>query len=340
MDTSLFDYELPDELIAQEPARPRTASRLLVLRRDTGNLDHRKFTDLPGLVREGDVFVFNDSRVLRARLRGRRVDTGGKIDLLLLRERAPNRWEALARPARRAAPGRRFVFGGGELEATVVSRADMGVCELKFECVGAFAEVLERVGEVPLPPYIKRPVEDPDDYQTVYARVPGSVAAPTAGLHFAPPVLNQLREKGAALRFVTLHVGLGTFRPLHTGTVEEHTMHEEFVSVGAETAAFLDTARRDGRRIVAVGTTAVRTLETAGRHGRIEPFQGWTDLFIYPGYRFQVVGALVTNFHLPRSTLLILVSAFAGRETILRAYREAVRARYRFYSFGDAMFIM
>jgi S-adenosylmethionine:tRNA ribosyltransferase-isomerase len=340
LQTALFDYDLPPELIAQEPARPRSASRLLVLDRETGACAHRRFVDVLDYVREGDVFVFNDSRVIRAKLLGRRVDTGGKIDFLLLRELSPGLWEALARPAKRAAPGRVFLFGDGELTATVLDRGSEGIVRLRLDCEGDLLQVLDSVGDVPLPPYIKRPLVDPADYQTVYARAPGSVAAPTAGLHFVPELLESIRARGAELHFVTLHVGLGTFRPIHTDSLQEHRMHEESVSVSAETAAAIEIARKEGRRVVAVGTTAVRTLETVGRTGEMREFHGRTNLFIWPGYEFRAVDALLTNFHLPRSTLLVLVSAFAGREKTLRAYAEAVAQRYRFYSFGDAMLIV
>ena len=327
-------------MIAQEPARPRSASRLLVLDRATGACAHRGFVDVLDYVREGDVFVFNDSRVIRAKLRGRRADTGGKIDFLLLRELSPRCWEALARPAKRVAPRRVFLFGDGELTATVLERGSEGLVRLQLDCEGDVLQVLEGVGEVPLPPYIKRPLSNPGDYQTVYARSPGSVAAPTAGLHFVPELLESLQVRGVELRFVTLHVGLGTFRPIHTESLQDHLMHEESVSVSAETAAAIQLARQEGRRVVAVGTTAVRTLETIAQTGEVREFDGRTNLFIWPGYEFTAVDALLTNFHLPKSTLLVLVSAFAGREKTLKAYAEAVAQRYRFYSFGDAMLIV
>ncbi len=343
MNISHFDYHLPQELIAQEPARPRDASRLLVLHKATGETEHRRFRDLPDYLRAEDVVVFNDTRVIRARLRGRRVPGGGRAELLLLQDRGEGVWEALATPGRRLPPGRRIVFGQGELEAEVLERTPSGGRLVKFTrpggSAGDLAEMIRRVGEVPLPPYITRPVEDESDYQTVFARRPGAAAAPTAGLHFSPEMVEAVRERVTAMASVTLHIGVGTFRPVHVERVEEHVMHEESYAIPEETSAMVNRALEEGRRVVAVGTSTVRALEAAAEGGRVRPGQGVTGLFIVPGHRFRVVSALLTNFHLPRSTLLLMVCAFAGRENIMRAYQEAVERRYRFLSFGDAMFI-
>lgn len=343
MNISHFDYHLPQELIAQEPARPRDASRLLVLHKATGETEHRRFRDLPDYLRGEDVVVFNDTRVIRARLRGRRVPGGGRAELLLLQDRGEGVWEALATPGRRLPPGRRIVFGQGELEAEVLERTPSGGRLVKFTrpggSAGDLAEMIRRVGEVPLPPYITRPVEDESDYQTVFARRPGAAAAPTAGLHFSREMVEAVRERVTAMASVTLHIGVGTFRPVHVERVEEHVMHEESYAIPEETSAMVNRALEEGRRVVAVGTSTVRALEAAAEGGRVRPGQGVTGLFIVPGHRFRVVSALLTNFHLPRSTLLLMVCAFAGRENIMRAYQEAMERRYRFLSFGDAMFI-
>lgn len=354
-----FNYELPPELIAQEPIEPRDASRLLVLDRGTGELGHHRFRELPRFLRAGDVLVFNDTRVIPGRLRLRRLDTGGRAEILLLRplgDEADGRqvWEVLGRPARRLRPGTRLVCEGGSsvergspgaggCQVVVTAAGAEGVrqVELRWDAGVPLGAVLEQVGEVPLPPYIHRPLADRERYQTVYARQPGSAAAPTAGLHFTPRLLGELQRTGVETCYLTLHVGLGTFRPLRTETVEGASLHAEYYRVEEEAAERINAARRRGGRVVAVGTTVVRTLETvAGPGGEVRPGEGWTDLFIYPGYRFRVVDALVTNFHLPRSSLLVLVCALAGRERVLAAYREAVRERYRFYSFGDAMLIL
>jgi len=343
-----FDYYLPPELIAQEPVEPRDASRLLVLDRRASTAGHHRFRELPRFLRKGDILVFNDTRVIPARLRVRRRDTGGQAELLLLRplsaeEGGRQAWEVLGRPARRLRQGTRLVCERGQLEAVVTESLPEGLrrVELGWDPEVSLAQVLELVGEVPLPPYIHRPLRDGERYQTVYARRPGSAAAPTAGLHFTPGLLEALRHAGVQLCYLTLHVGLGTFRPLRTEKVEEARLHPEFYRVDEQAADSINAARRQGGRVVAVGTTVVRTLETvAAPEGEVRAGEGWTDLFIYPGYRFRVVDALVTNFHLPRSSLLLLVCALGGTERVLSAYREAVRERYRFYSFGDAMLIL
>jgi S-adenosylmethionine:tRNA ribosyltransferase-isomerase len=340
-----FDYHLPSELIAQYPAPERTSARLLVLRRDAGAIDHRQFSDLLEYLEPGDLLVLNETRVFPARLYGRRADTGGKLEVVLLHERQPGIWEALVQPGRRALPGVSILFGDGSLRADVGERTAEGGRLLQFTPgdPGRFWEQVHALGETPLPPYIKRRAEqeDVERYQTVYARVAGSVAAPTAGLHFTQALLDQVRERGVQTAFVLLHVGIGTFRPIRVEQVEEHPMHEEFYQLGDAEAALINETRRRGGRIVAVGTTTVRVLESAATDdGSVLAGEGWTRLFIYPGYRFKVIDALVTNFHLPRSTLLMLVSALAGRDLVLNAYREAVAKRYRFFSYGDAMLIV
>ncbi|WP_338832921.1 S-adenosylmethionine:tRNA ribosyltransferase-isomerase [Moorella humiferrea] len=337
-----FDYYLPPELIAQKPVEPRDASRLLVLHRAKNRLEHRHFYDLPDYLREGDVLVLNETRVLPARLWGRRAGTGARIEVLLLTRRTGDIWETLVRPARRVPVGTEIIFGRGELKGRVISVGKEGERLLEFAYEeGPFEALLERLGEMPLPPYIKEKPENPGRYQTVYARVDGSAAAPTAGLHFTPRLMERLQEKGIKLAYLLLHVGLGTFRPVKVENIEEHRMHAEYYEVTPETAAAINEARCRGGRVVAVGTTVVRTLETvATPEGLIRPGKGWTDIFIYPGYTFKAVDCLITNFHLPKSTLIMLVSAFAGREKILAAYKEAVAAGYRFFSFGDAMLIL
>ncbi|HLT57740.1 MAG TPA: tRNA preQ1(34) S-adenosylmethionine ribosyltransferase-isomerase QueA [Limnochordales bacterium] len=336
-----FDYDLPPALIAQQPVEPRDAARLLVVHRDSGKLEHRVFRDLPAYLRAGDVLVLNDTRVLPARLLGAKETTGGRVEVLLLRRHGPDTWEALVRPGRRVPVGTRIVFAGGRLAAVVLDRTAAGGRLLRFEPADDLDARLAELGQVPLPPYIREPLADPERYQTVYAREAGSAAAPTAGLHFTPALLERLRAQGVLLVHLTLHVGLGTFRPVQVERVQDHRMHAEFYAVPAETAAAVNEAKEEGRRVVAVGTTAARTLEAvADDEGRVEAGEGWTDLFIYPGYRWKVVDALVTNFHLPRSTLLMLVSAFLGRERTLAAYQEAVERGYRFFSFGDAMLIL
>ncbi|HHY92184.1 MAG TPA: tRNA preQ1(34) S-adenosylmethionine ribosyltransferase-isomerase QueA [Firmicutes bacterium] len=336
-----FDYDLPAELIAQTPLARRDASRLLVLNRQTGGIEHRVFHDLPLFLRPGDVLVLNNTRVLPARLLGRRAASGGKVEVLLLRELEPDQWEVLVKPGRRCPEGEELTFGGGRLRARVLRRTPEGGRVVAFSPGGKdFLQLLSEIGRMPLPPYIHTELQDQERYQTVYARHLGSAAAPTAGLHFTPDLLQAIQGQGVEILYLTLHVGLGTFRPVREENVEKHHMHEEYYIVHPEVAQRINTAKEEKRRVVAVGTTVVRTLESAGQSGRVQPGAGWTDLFIYPGFTFHIVDALVTNFHLPKSTLLMLVAAFAGRETVLRAYQEAVKERYRFFSFGDAMFIL
>jgi S-adenosylmethionine:tRNA ribosyltransferase-isomerase len=348
MNVSDYDFELPERLIAQTPLTERTASRLLVLHREDGRTEHQTFTDLADYLGPGDTLVVNDTRVIPARLFGIKADTGAKAELLLLKRLEEDRWEALVRPGKKIRKGTELFFGVSEtaneplLTAVVEEEGEMGGRVIRFHYRGIFHELLDRLGQMPLPPYIKETLDDRERYQTVYARHEGSAAAPTAGLHFTEAFLNRLQQKGVQLCRITLHVGLGTFRPVSSDVVEEHEMHAEWYSVGEESAALLNETTRSGGRIVAVGTTSARTLETIGGRfgaGKIEACSGWTDIFIYPGYRFKLVDALLTNFHLPRSTLVMLVSALAGRENVLSAYREAVEREYRFFSFGDAMFI-
>ena len=339
MKTSDFYYDLPHELIAQTPLKQRDSSRLLILHKDDGATEHKHFYDVIDYLRPGDCLVMNDSRVLPARLLGHRP-TGGAVELLLLTQKEDDVWECLARPGRKLHPGAEVSFGNGELKATILSETESGNRMVKFQYEGIFMEVLERLGKMPLPPYIKEELQDGERYQTVYSRVNGSAAAPTAGLHFTKELLAKIAAKGVQLAFVTLHVGLGTFRPVQVEEVTEHHMHSEFCMISKETAELLNNTRKNGGRIVCVGTTSCRTLESmVNEDGSFSEKSAWTDIFIYPGYRFKVLDALVTNFHLPESTLLMLVSALAGREHILAAYEEAVRERYRFFSFGDAMLI-
>ena len=339
MKKSDFYFDLPEELIAQTPLEKRDESRLLCLDKNTGSMEHRHFYDLPDLLQEGDCLVLNNSRVLPARLIGARP-TGGAIELVLLRDLGDNRWECLSRPGRKTKPGQHILFGNGELEAIVEETAPGGNRIVQFLYEGIFLEVLERLGRMPLPPYIRAELENPERYQTVYAKELGSAAAPTAGLHFTQELLETIRAKGVRTEFITLHVGLGTFRPVKEDEIEDHEMHSEFCMIPPETAEAVNTAKKNGGRIIAVGTTSCRTLESFAKDdGTLEPSSGWTDIFIYPGYRFKCIDGLITNFHLPESTLIMLVSALAGREHILNAYRTAVENRYRFFSFGDAMFI-
>lgn len=339
MKKSDFYFDLPQELIAQTPLEKRDASRLMCLDRRTGEVTHRTFTDLAEMLEPGDCLVMNDSRVLPARLLGTR-ETGGAVEVLLLRDLGDGCWECLTRPGRKTKPGTKLSFGDGELTAEVESVADGGNRIIKFHYDGIFLEVLERLGKMPLPPYIKEELQDSERYQTVYSRELGSAAAPTAGLHFTKELLARIAEKGVRECFITLHVGLGTFRPVKEDEIEDHDMHSEFCIIPEETARVINETRAAGGRVVCVGTTSCRTLESfANDDGTVDAQSGWTDIFIYPGYKFKCMDALVTNFHLPESTLVMLVSAFAGREHVLNAYAEAVRERYRFFSFGDAMFI-
>jgi len=336
-----FDYYLPEELIAQEPAQSRDRSRLLVLRRDTGSIEHRRFHDCIEYFRPGDVMVINSTRVIPARLLGVKEKTGARIEVVLLQRKDINTWEALVKPGRRVQPGTVISFGNGLLTAEAVNVTEAGGRELKFSYNGVFEDILDRLGQMPLPPYIKKELKDRESYQTVYAKIPGSAAAPTAGLHFTPELLDRIRNMGVKVVELTLHVGLGTFRPVKVENIEQHKMHSEYFEISPAAAGAINRSKKAGGRVIAVGTTTTRTLETvAGENGLVSPSSGWTDIFIYPGYRFKVVDLLITNFHLPKSTLLMLVSAFAGREKILEAYRRAVQHKYRFFSFGDAMLIM
>ncbi len=335
-----FDYYLPEELIAQQPAPLRDHSRLLVLGKADGSIRHRHFYDLPQYLAAGDTLVFNDTRVIPARLVGTKADTGGKVEVFLLSRLQDGEWETLVKPGRKLRPGAVVKFGD-ELTGEIMAVTDFGGRIVRFSFNGIFEEILDRLGETPLPPYIHAQLRDKERYQTVYSRVRGSAAAPTAGLHFTEDLLTKLKQKSVNLAFVTLHVGLGTFRPVNVDNIMQHKMHREYYSIPPETAAIINETKRRGGRVIAVGTTSVRTLETAAAaDGSLQPGSGWTEIFIYPGYRFRLTDALITNFHLPKSTLLMLVSALAGREPILAAYREAVAERYRFFSFGDAMFII
>ena len=339
MKKSDFYFELPPELIAQTPLEKRDSSRLMCMDRETGEVSHRVFSDLAELLRPGDCLVMNDSRVLPARLLGTR-ETGGAVEVLLLRDLGGGEWECLTRPGRKTRPGTRLSFGGGELSADVVSVAEGGNRVIKFNYDGIFLEVLERLGKMPLPPYIKEELQDSERYQTVYSRELGSAAAPTAGLHFTKELLEKIAAKGVRECFVTLHVGLGTFRPVKEDEIEDHDMHSEFCIIPEETARIITETKRAGGRVVCVGTTSCRTIESfANDDGTVDAKSGWTNIFIYPGYKFKCMDALITYFHLPESTLVMLVSAFAGREHILNAYNEAVANKYRFFSFGDAMYL-
>ncbi len=339
MKTSDFDYALPAGFIAQTPIEPRDHSRLLVLKRQGGTIEHRRFFDIVDYLRPGDVMVFNDSRVIPARLKGKRVGSGGGVEILLLRRLEPNVWNALVKPARRLAVGAEVAITSANITARVIEAGDEGIRTIRFSDEAG----LLAAGEMPLPPYIHTHLENPDRYQTVYARVLGSAAAPTAGLHFTPDLLGKIERQGVHCLFTTLHVGLDTFRPITAENPLEHTIYREYGIVSPEVAAELSKAKREGRRIICVGTTSVRLIEQAALNSQsdeVQPFQDWVSLFILPGHRFLMVDAMVTNFHLPKSTLLMLVTAFAGKELIDKAYREAIEQRYRFYSFGDAMLIL
>ena len=339
MNISDFDYFLPEKQIAQVPADPRDSSRMMVLSPKTQTIDHRHFYQLDEYLMDGDVLIFNDTRVIPARLVGVRQPTGGKAEVFLLRQLERDRWEVLVKPGKKMRVGSVITFGY-ELSCEVLAHTDFGGRIVKFSYEGIFEEILDRLGTMPLPPYIHETLQDPERYQTIYSREKGSAAAPTAGLHFTESLMDRLRKKGVHLGFVTLHVGLGTFRPVQVDEIEDHVMHSEFYSIPTETADLIRMAKQEGRRVVAVGTTSIRTLESAAvDHGMIEAKQGWTNIFIYPGYQFKIVDAVITNFHLPKSTLIMLVSAFAGREFTLQAYQTAVEENYRFFSFGDAMLI-
>ena len=340
MQTHDFYYDLPQELIAQTPIERRDASRLMTLDRRTGAVGHHHFYDLPDFLNPGDCLILNNSRVLPARLLGQRLPGGGACEVLLLIDRGEDIWECLVRPGKKMRPGARLSFGSWELTAEVTEELPGGNRLVRFHYDGIFLEVLERLGKMPLPPYIKEELQDRERYQTVYSRVLGSAAAPTAGLHFTPELLAAIAAKGVGIGYVTLHVGLGTFRPVKEENITDHEMHSEYCVIPQETADLINRTKASGGRCVCVGTTSCRTLESwAAADGHMEASAGWTDIYIYPGYRFKVMDALVTNFHLPESTLIMLVSAFAGREHVLNAYNEAVREKYRFFSFGDAMFL-
>ena len=340
MKTHDFWYDLPEELIAQTPLEQRDSSRLLVMDRETGQISHKHFFDILEYLQLGDCLVMNNSRVLPARLLGYRP-TGGAVEVLLLRDLGGNRWECLVKPGRKMQQGNQVIFGNGELSGTVVEVREDGNRIVEFTYEGIFLEVLERLGKMPLPPYIRAELQDQERYQTVYSKEPGSAAAPTAGLHFTTELLEKIREKGVNTAFVTLHVGLGTFRPVKTEEITQHHMHAELCMMSRETAQILNQTREQGGRIICVGTTSCRTLESlVNDDGSFEEKSRWTDIFIYPGYRFKAMDGLITNFHLPESTLVMLVSAFSSRENVLNAYTEAVKERYRFFSFGDAMCIL
>ncbi len=336
--TSDYDYNLPEELIAQTPLKNRSESRLMVLNREKQTFEHRHFSDILDYLTENDVLVLNDTKVIPARLIGHKEDTNAVIEILLLKDLGENVWQTLARPQKRVKIGSIISFGEGLLKAQCIEKEDMGICKFRLIYDGILVEILDKLGEMPLPPYIHEKLQDKDRYQTVYAKHPGSAAAPTAGLHFTPELLEKIKAKGVELIYVTLHVGLGTFRPVEEEDLTNHVMHEEYYEISKEAADALNKAKAAGKRIVSVGTTSTRTLESAYDNGFKECCAN-TSIFIYPGYKFKAVDALITNFHLPKSTLIMLVSALAGREFILKAYNEAVKERYRFFSFGDAMFI-
>ena len=341
MKTSDFYYELPQELIAQDPLEDRSSSRLLHLDRRTGEISHGTFQDILTYLKPGDCLVINDTKVIPARLFGRKEDTGAVIELLLLKRRENDVWETLVKPGKKAKVGTKLIFGDGILCGEILDVVEEGNRLIQFQYEGIFEEILDQLGEMPLPPYITHKLKDKNRYQTVYAKHEGSAAAPTAGLHFTPELLQRVKEMGVKIAHVTLHVGLGTFRPVKVEDVAEHHMHSEFYVVEQEQAALVNETKRNGGRVICVGTTSCRTLESAtGEEGKLQAGSGWTEIFIYPGYQFKIMDGLITNFHLPESTLLMLVSAFAGKEKIMAAYKEAVRERYRFFSFGDAMFIV
>ena len=340
MKTSDFYYDLPEELIAQTPIAQRDTSRLMTVSRQDGRVEHHHFYELPDFLKAGDCLILNNSRVLPARLLGQRLPGGGACEVLLLIDRGDKTWECLVRPGRKMRTGAKLSFGDGTLTAEVIGEVEGGNRLVRFDYDGIFLEVLERLGKMPLPPYIKEELQDRERYQTVYSKVVGSAAAPTAGLHFTPELLKKIEESGIGIGYVTLHVGLGTFRPVKEEDITDHEMHSEFCMIPQETADLINRTKANGGRVICVGTTSCRTLESwANEDGTMEAKAGWTNIYIYPGYRFKVMDGLITNFHLPESTLIMLVSAFAGREEVLAAYEEAVRERYRFFSFGDAMFL-
>ena len=335
-----FYFDLPEELIAQDPLEDRSGSRLLVLDKETGETEHHIFREIVNYLNPGDCLVINDTKVIPARLIGEKEGTGAKVEVLLLKRKENDIWETLVNPGRKMKPGARLVFGNGLLKAEVIGVVEEGNRLIRFEYEGIFEEILDQLGQMPLPPYITHQLEDKNRYQTVYAKHSGSAAAPTAGLHFTPELLDEIKEKGVEIAHVTLHVGLGTFRPVKVENIQEHHMHSEFYRIEQSEADKINRAKEEGHRVICVGTTSCRTVESAAdENGRLRECSGWTEIFIYPGYKFKVLDALITNFHLPESTLIMLVSALAGREHVLAAYEEAIRERYRFFSFGDAMFI-
>ncbi len=340
MKTSDFNFDLPQELIAQVPIKDRTSSRLMVVDKETGEIEHKIFRDIIDYLNPGDCLVLNDTRVIPARLIGSKVGTGGKIEFLLLKRTEDDTWETLVKPGKKAKIGAQFSFGDGKLIAEVVAMAEDGARIVKFKYDGIFEEILDELGNMPLPPYITEKLEEKERYQTVYSKHNGSAAAPTAGLHFTDELLEKIKEKGVDLAFVTLHVGLGTFRPVKVEDVTNHQMHSEYYIVTEEAAQKINKAKENGNKVISVGTTSTRTIESvADENGKIKATSGWTNIFIYPGYKWKVIDNLITNFHLPESTLIMLVSSLAGKEHVLNAYNEAVKERYRFFSFGDAMFI-
>lgn len=340
MDVKEFDYELPEELIAQDPLEDRAASRLLVLNKNSGEIAHRTFRDIKAYLKAGDVLVINNTKVIPARLYGVKEGTGAAIEILLLKNKGNDVWETLVKPGKKAKPGTKIIFGDGLLKGEVIDVVEEGNRLIRFSYTGIFNEILDQLGQVPLPPYITHKLEDRSRYSTVYEKYEGSAAAPTAGLHFTKELLQEIRRMGVQIAEVTLHVGLGTFRPVKVDKVEEHHMHSEFYSIEEDQAELINRAKEEGRRVIAVGTTSCRTLESAAdRKGHVKAGSGWTEIFIYPGFEFRILDALITNFHLPQSTLLMLISALAGKDQIMKAYEEAIKERYRFFSFGDAMLI-
>jgi len=342
VDLNLFDFHLPEELIAQTPLLDREASRLMVLNKETGEVEHKHFPDILDYLQPGDCLVLNETKVMPARLFGEKEDTGAQIEVLLLKQEEKDEWETLVKPAKRVKIGSVISFGDGRLKAECIGTGEQGGRKLKFHYEGIFYEILDQLGEMPLPPYIKEKLDDKDRYQTVFAKEIGSAAAPTAGLHFTENLLEKVKQKGVKLAFITLHVGLGTFRPVSVDKIEEHDMHSEYYYMSEETAQLLNSVKADGGRIITVGTTSTRTVETiaSANDGKFKGSSGWTSIFIYPGYEFKGIDGMITNFHLPKSTLIMLISSLAGRENVLKAYEEAVKERYRFFSFGDAMLLI
>src|SRR6056297_1174392 len=334
-----FDYDLPERLIAQKPIENRDESRLMLLNKETGQIDEKIFYEIVDLLNKEDLLILNNSKVIPARLYGKKVPTGTDIEVLLLTRLDDKRWEVLVKPGKRVKKGVEISFGNGQLTGKAVGYTEFGGRVMEFDYEGDFEEILDKLGNMPLPPYIKEDLDEPERYQTVYAKKRGSVAAPTAGLHFTPELLDEIEEKGVQVEYITLHVGLGTFRPVRTDEVEEHDMHSEYIEVSEEVVNKIKKTKKGPGRVISVGTTVTRALETAAEKGGLEEFKGWTDIFIYPGYNFKVIDALITNFHLPKSTLLMMISALAGKEKIMTAYGKAVKEEYRFYSLGDAMFI-